>query len=83
MRRPTVTHDPLCPEYGNTGWIHGVGDCQCDLIARVRIDEHQATEAGQVFAHCEHCPEGCDDEHGVPCEFIKGDVCVIGSRRLS
>jgi hypothetical protein len=36
-----ASHDPLCAEYGNGGWIPGVGDCLCDLIARVRADERE------------------------------------------
>jgi hypothetical protein len=39
MPTPRTDHDPLCDEFGNGGWIPGVGDCQCDLIARVRADE--------------------------------------------
>jgi hypothetical protein len=29
-------HVELCPEFGNTGRLPGVGDCQCELIAVVK-----------------------------------------------
>lgn len=31
-----MTHDPLCPSYGNPPWITV---CQCELIAKVRADQ--------------------------------------------
>ncbi len=52
MTAVRTEHDPLCYEFGNGGWIPGVGDCQCDLIARVRADE----------ALCWHCTMPCCDE---------------------
>ncbi len=41
-------HDPLCAEYGNGGWIPGVGDCQCELIAAV-VDREYHRWASRII----------------------------------
>lgn len=33
-----MTHDPMCPSFGNPPWFN---TCQCVLIAKVRADERR------------------------------------------
>ena len=48
MPDATTPHDPLCPSDG------GVSPCHCPLIAQVRKDQHERTQA--TFTHLLQLP---------------------------
>ena len=48
MSEPTHEHDPFCPSDG------GVSPCHCELIAKVRKDQHERTQ--ETFTHLLQMP---------------------------
>lgn len=52
-----MSHDPLCPSYGNPPWF---ATCQCELIAKVRADERDKYSADWLAANQLHSGEGTE-----------------------